>query len=334
MPERVKRKPDLPALPARPALPQARMDASRLVEAFLRGRNERTINAYRRDLDDFAAFLQEPDRDAAARRLFAGTGGEANTLVLSYRDHLVERKLSPATVNRRLAAVRSMVKLARVLGLVAWSIEIPGLKAQTYRDTAGPGREAYLSILEMLYASEDPLSVRNRVLMRLLHDLGLRRGEVASLRLEDVEMDQKRVWVRRKGKAQRVWKTLPDPVLEALRDWIGVRGPKAGTLLRNTKGGDLTEDGIYKIVTRLGERVGVKTRPHGFRHTAITEVAEAEGLLTAQAFGDHSDPRTTMRYIDASVDKAGRAAKAISPVVMKKGQKPMASEEEKPDGQG
>ena len=47
-----------------------------------------------------------------------------------YRAHLQDRKLSPATINRRLAALRSLVKLARTLGLVTWGLEVEGLRSQ------------------------------------------------------------------------------------------------------------------------------------------------------------------------------------------------------------
>jgi integrase/recombinase XerC len=59
-------------------------------------------------------------------------------MVLGYRSHLVDRKLSPATINRRLAALRSLVKLGRTLGVITCTLEVPNLKAQAYRDDLPP----------------------------------------------------------------------------------------------------------------------------------------------------------------------------------------------------
>ena len=112
----------------------------RLVDAFLSGRNPRTLQAYRQDLADFRAFTADATAEEAAARLLSQAPGDANGLVLDYKASLLERRLSPATVNRRLAALRSLVKLARTLGFVSWSLEVESVKAQAYRDTRGPGR--------------------------------------------------------------------------------------------------------------------------------------------------------------------------------------------------
>ena len=89
-----------------------------LIETFLQGRTSETRRAYGQDLQDFAAFLGAPDIDAAARTLLSQEPGTANLIVLEYRTHLSERELSPSTINRRLASLRSLVKMARTIGLV------------------------------------------------------------------------------------------------------------------------------------------------------------------------------------------------------------------------
>src|SRR5262245_13412596 len=101
--------------------------ASRLLAAFFGGRKAETIKAYQADLEDFRAFLQARTLDQATGLLLARGLGEANALVLDYKARLLERKLTPATINRRLAALRSLVKLARTLGLISWRLEIQGM---------------------------------------------------------------------------------------------------------------------------------------------------------------------------------------------------------------
>jgi integrase/recombinase XerC len=51
-------------------------------------------------------------------------------------------RLQAATINRRLAALRSLVKLTNTLGLVSWTLAVENVKAQAYRDTRGPGLNA------------------------------------------------------------------------------------------------------------------------------------------------------------------------------------------------
>jgi integrase/recombinase XerC len=75
--------------------------------------------------------------------LLSRTAGEANELVLNYRNHLIEEGRAAATVNLRLSALRAIVRMARMTGLVSWTIELQGLKAEAYRDTRGVGRTGY-----------------------------------------------------------------------------------------------------------------------------------------------------------------------------------------------
>jgi len=89
-----------------------------LVRAFLSGRNERTVKAYSQDLADFQPFMGASTVDEAAKVLLANGHGPANATALAYKAHLVERGLQSATVNRRWAALRSLVQLARIMGLV------------------------------------------------------------------------------------------------------------------------------------------------------------------------------------------------------------------------
>jgi hypothetical protein len=127
---------------ARPAA-LASFDLSRLLEAFLDGRNERTLAAYRADLEGFRAFLGAATVGEASSRLLSGSHGEANAAAIAYKAHMTARRLQAATINRRLAALRSLVKLANTLGLVSWTLAVENVKVQAYRDTRGPGLDAY-----------------------------------------------------------------------------------------------------------------------------------------------------------------------------------------------
>ncbi len=129
--------------------------AERLVRSFLRGRSARTLDAYRQDLEDFRAFLGAPTPAAAAGRLLGAGQGAANGLALDYKAALMARGLAAATVNRRLAAVRALVKMARTLGLVAWALDVESLPAAAYRDTRGPGRAGYRGLLQALEGRTD-----------------------------------------------------------------------------------------------------------------------------------------------------------------------------------
>ena len=175
------------------------LETSRLVSAFLSGRNEQTLRAYRQDLEDFRGFVGVLTLDEAAGLLLGRGHGGANGLALSYRTVLVDRGLASNTINRRLAALRSLVKLARTLGLVPWTLEVGNVKAQPYRDTRGPGREGFCRMLAELERRGDRKASRDKIMIRLLYDLGLRRGEVVSLDVADMDLEAGTVAVPGKG---------------------------------------------------------------------------------------------------------------------------------------
>jgi integrase/recombinase XerC len=293
-----------------------------LLRAFLSGRSETTLAAYRQDLEDFARFVNVAGAEAAAGLLVEGGQGRANSLAISYRATLVDSGLSAATVNRRLTALRSLVKLARTFGLVTWSLEVPNVKAQPYRDTRGPGREGFRKLLRQLERCPDRAKgVRDRALLRLLYDLALRRSEAVSLDLEHLDLEAGTVSVLGKGRSERVTLTLPEPTACVLRDWLELRGTEPGPLFLNMdrarKGRRLTGRSVARVVGELGRSIGIRARPHGLRHAAITDALDITrgDVRAVQKFSRHRDLRTLTVYDDNRRDLAGDVAKLVASVV-------------------
>lgn len=293
-------------------------DAHRLVEDFLGGRRKTTLDAYRRDLANFCSFLEVDSPEEAAGALLWRSHGEANALALRYRNHMVERGLSAATVNRRLAALRSLVKLARTLGMISWKLEVEGLEAVPYRDTRGPGREGVRRMLDALDTRLDAKARRDRAAVRLLYDLALRRGEVVAMDLEDVDLEDGTVAVLGKGRTAKETVTLPPKTKAALEDWLQARGSESGAVFTNfdraQKGRRLTGRSLHRIVRELGKEVGLRARPHGLRHAAITEALDQTNGNTraVQRFSRHRDQRVLTRYDDNREDLAGTVARLVA----------------------
>lgn len=226
---------------------------------------------------------------------------------------MVERGLKAATVNRRLAALRALVKLARTLGLVAWALEIANLKADQDRDLRGPTRGALKRVLHVLDQRGDAKAKRDRAILRLLHDLGLRRGEVVSLDLLHVDLTAGTLSVLGKGRSARVTLTLPDETNAVLKAWLAARGTAPGPLFTNYdragKGGRLTGTSVYRLIRSLG--LG---RPHGVRHAAITEALDLMGgdVRKVGRFSRHRDLRLVAVYDDNRQDLAGQVARAVA----------------------
>lgn len=292
-----------------------------LVAAFLAGRSRNTIDAYRRDISDFCAWAGAESSEEAAQLLLARGHGEANRLVLDYKAHLVERGLQAATVNRRLASLRSLVRYANTIGRVSWTLDIENLKAQSYRNTAGPGVDGFRRLLREVQGSQ-PKQIRDRALLHVLYDLGLRRGEAVGVNVEDLELDQAVLWVRSKGQTQKEKLSLPLETVSAISDWLVVRGGDSGALFLNLDragkgGGRLTGTSLYRLVRDIGAKVGIRVTPHSLRHTAITEAVKLAqengyGLEEVRDFSRHRDIKTLMIYRDRERNIQGHIAALVA----------------------
>ncbi|HXB28057.1 MAG TPA: tyrosine-type recombinase/integrase [Gemmatimonadaceae bacterium] len=290
--------------------------ARRLLAAFLRARNEHTLRAYGKDLDVLAKFMKLPGREQAAERLLQLSGGRANELALNFQGSLVEEELSPATINRRISTLRAITKLGRMLGMITWKIEIKDIDTRAYRDTRGPGELAVQRMLEAL--PQTAKGIRDRAIVHLLHDRGLRRGEVTGLDREHWDPERGALSVLGKKRKQREWVTIPQAARRALEDWLQIRGDEPGAMFIALDGSfyghRLTGSAIYSIIRKLGRRVGVRTRPHGLRHTAITGVLDRNGgdLRKAAGFSRHENLETLRKYDDNRRDFGGEMAELIA----------------------
>src|SRR3954468_24088920 len=94
---------------------------------------------------------------------------------------MIKRGLPVTTINRRLATLRSLVKLANTHGLVTWTLPVENVPISPYDDTCGPDRDGFCAMLEAAGAQSGPKGLRDMALLRLLHDLGLRRSEAVRL---------------------------------------------------------------------------------------------------------------------------------------------------------
>jgi integrase/recombinase XerC len=292
--------------------------ARRLLAAFLAGRSPATPKAYQADLDDWARFTGAGSADAAAALLLARGHGGANELALHYKARLRARGLAPATVNRRLAALRSLVKLARTLGLVGWALEVGGVRLEPYRDTRGPGTDGYRRLLAQLDGRADVRAARDRAMLRLLYDLGLCWAEVCRLDVADYDPAGPALLVQGKGRSEKQRLTLPVSTAAAVAAWVALRPAVASPALfvraDRPGGGRLDGSTVYRVVRRLGEAAGVRARPHGLRHSSITRVLDLSGgdIRAAQRFSRHRDVRVLERYDDSREDLAGQLARRLA----------------------
>src|SRR5262249_5512314 len=160
--------------------------------------------------------------------------GRGNECLHAYRGAMLDAGLAPATVNRRLSALRPIVQLGRPFGMVTWSLEIDGVKTKAYRDTAGPGLQGVTAVKRQAAKHRSPAkAARDVAIIRLLFDLALRRGEAALLDLKDLDLRPSRLSIKGKGRRERAAVSVPPRPVVVFKARIRHRGKDAGALFIN-----------------------------------------------------------------------------------------------------
>jgi integrase/recombinase XerC len=259
-----------------------------------------TLRSYRRDLEQFRAYLADAAGDRGQRPLPEFDA----RLVRGWLARLHARGLDPVSVGRKLAALRSW---CRFLVRRGWLARSPALEVRGPR----PGRKlvSFLPIDEAaaLLDAQDA-SARDRAILELLYATGLRVSELVGLALDDVDRGERTVRVLGKGGKERIV-PFGSKAAVGLEAYLHVRGTAAGPLFLNARGSGLSARSVHTLVRRRARAAGLSRRvsPHTLRHTFATHLLDAGAdLRMIQELLGHSRLSTTQRYTHVAADQLMR----------------------------
>jgi integrase/recombinase XerD len=309
----------------------------RLIDLYLdmlaaeRGAAANTLEAYRRDLQDFSADL-------------AGHGGsiaKANAdSIRDYLGRLSDRGFSGATVARRLSAIRQLYRFLYTEGNrkddPAAAIEgpkrgrtLPKVLSVSHVDqllaTARQGIEGERAISERLRAA------RLNCLLEVLYATGLRVSELVSLPASAAQRDQRMLIVRGKGNKERLV-PLNESAKQAMRDYLSLReeammqkkgSVKAAKWLFPSFGasGHLTRQHFARDLKALAAATGLKPKqvsPHVLRHAFASHLLQnGADLRSVQTLLGHADISTTQIYTHVLEERLKSLVRDLHPLAEK-----------------
>jgi len=297
-----------------------------VLEAWAARLKPTSLRAYGADLAWWASRVGVGSAGELVRLLIGFGAGRTNLLALRGVAALRDAGRSPATCNRRLSALKSLVAAARLVGVIAWTVEVKAIKVTPLRDSRGPGLAAVKRLFAAADRQLDPVrGARDIAILTLLYSNALRVSEVAGLSLGDYVPADGRLWVLGKARNEPELVSLPKQSLEALEQWLAHRRSASATapmfiaVDRVHHGHRLTARSMHRLVTRIGREAGIAVWPHALRHSAITTALDQGADLRHVArFSRHLDMNVLMRYDDNRSDLGGvvaqRVADAMNPL--------------------
>jgi integrase/recombinase XerC len=154
------------------AVPDTQRNARTALGLWLASyRSENTKRAYRREIEAFAAFTGQEDVPGVVAAFLALEDSRAHAFADAWRTAKLAKGLSPAAINRSMAALNSFVASARRHGFTMLRLEAKGERSQSYRDTRGPGIEGVQAMLARARRQDRRKAARDEAIVRLAFGL-------------------------------------------------------------------------------------------------------------------------------------------------------------------
>ncbi len=304
--------------------------ADNVFSVYQQTKADNTLRRQKADLVLFGQFITEISAvqlNGAAFYVHPGawaivTGG----LVAAYRQWMLKTGYDGHSVNVRLSTVRTYAKLAQQAGMIAEGeyLRITAVSGYSQKEIgrldakrevrrvgnkkAEPNfvKRGIVAQLKGMVCNR-PSDYRDRVLLCLMLDHGLRVSEVAALTMANVDLSARSLTINRLKTSTTDLHDLTADSYTALTEYmclIGDRPATAPLIAGSLKSGALTSSGmsvraINKRIGEIGQRFGVENlSPHDLRHTAADEVVKNNDLQVAAAWGGWLSLAMPMRYAE------------------------------------
>jgi integrase/recombinase XerC len=273
-----------------------------------------TVKAYERDLLEFMAFCKED---------FQVDGiDEANySVIRTWIVHLVNKKLSNRSVNRKLASVKAYYRFLLRIGKINSSPLRKHKALKTSRKLEIPFSETEMELLAGALPFENTFEgIRDRLVIELFYTTGIRRAELINLKMHDVDLEEKTIKVLGKRNKERIL-----PLLEATakltREYFASRetisgGKDDAFVFLSKSGNKMYETLVYRIINGYFSKVSSKTKksPHILRHTFATHLLnKGADLNSVKELLGHSSLASTQVYTHNSIAELQRIHAAAHP---------------------
>ena len=271
------------------------------VEHFLNSRRREnvsanTLRAYAADLRQFLGYMELNNRKLDL------------LLLRGWLADLYDQNLSPVSMRRKVAALRSFLRFLVREGVVATNtarlLATPKAPRKIPRVMTA---EQTNNLLDAVPTREErPQLARDVAILELLYGCGIRVSELAGLNLEDIDLAERWLRVRGKGRKERQV-PFPSKAGAALERYLAERKPagREKAVFLNRKGTRLTDRSVRNIVKFYATLLAgdSSVHPHSFRHAYATHLlSDGADLRSIQELLGHARLSTTQQYTRVSLE--------------------------------
>ena len=268
-----------------------------------RGLADNTLEAYRRDLERYVAFLRQRGVDDLGT--VDPQGIRAFVASISASTHGPDEEAYKATsVARTLSTVRTFHRFALREGLVADDPTVGVVRPRLPRGLPHPLTIEEVTAVIDAPPAGTPSGVRDRAIIELLYGAGLRVSELTGLDVDDVDLDDGAVRVLGKGSKERDV-PIGGMAREAIGAYLATARPtlatarSRGALFLNARGGRLTRQSCARLLATHARGAGIRrtVTPHDLRHSFATHLLEGGAdVRVVQELLGHASVATTQIY--------------------------------------
>lgn len=280
-----------------------------------RNHSPATIESYAKDLSGFQEFLEEQDPDASWNAVQAD---DVREWVIYLMD---EKGLTASSVNRKLSAMRTFYKYLRRMGWVNINPMEKVVAPKKKRPLPYFVREAEMDrLLEMMAEDRSFRGIRDRLVMMMFYETGVRRAELLGMTDASVDLITMQAKVTGKRNKQRIV-PFGEELANEVKAYKAAREELLGqvefpTLFVNEAGRPMSKEQVSKVVKdNLSKVTTIKKRsPHVLRHTFATAMLNNKADLTSiQKLLGHESVATTEIYTHVSFEELKNEYKNAHP---------------------
>ncbi len=265
-----------------------------------------TAAAYRRDLEQFAAWL--------ARAGITRLGQLDRRWLRRYVSFLGEKSYARRSIARKASAIRSLLRWALIHDLIPTDPSVDLAVPKLDRPLPKVLKASHAAALCESPSLDHPEGLRDRALLELLYGSGLRVAEVCSLDVGHLELSHGRLRAVGKGRKERQL-PMSDAARRAVVSYLSQgrptllskrpEGPDRSALFLNTRGNRLGPRSVRRLLTRYSLAEGLPpSSPHALRHSFATHLLDGGAdLRTVQELLGHENLATTQIYTHVSTER-------------------------------